>query len=94
MLCSYGHNKAKFERTSDIELVIKPLYEDGMKPNQKVMCEVLRKRGRCIDAMIEEMFKAISKQHNLNLNDDNVNMGGVSNWIKQECIITLNFVLR
>lgn len=78
MRCSYGHKKAKFERTSNIQLVIKPLYEDGLKPNQKVMCEVLRKRGRCIDAMTEELFKVSNEKHNLNLNDDNVNMVGVS----------------
>uniref|UniRef100_A0AAR5QK73 DNA polymerase alpha subunit B n=2 Tax=Dendroctonus ponderosae TaxID=77166 RepID=A0AAR5QK73_DENPD len=67
--CSYGLAKAKFHRSGDLDLQVKPLYEDGLQPNQKWMHEVLGRRSKCIDMMIEDFFSAIMHKHQLKLPD-------------------------
>lgn len=48
---------------------MKPVYEDGLQPNQKFMYEVLGRRAKCSDMMIEDFFSAIMHKHLLKLPD-------------------------
>ncbi|XP_050300940.1 DNA polymerase alpha subunit B [Anthonomus grandis grandis] len=55
----YGSKNAKFKRESDLEISAKPVYDDGMKSDQKFMLEYIGKRVGCMDNMVEDLAQAI-----------------------------------
>ncbi|CAG9765601.1 unnamed protein product [Ceutorhynchus assimilis] len=61
--CSHNSSKATFKKSSNFDVSVRPLYEDGLQSDRRFMYEVLRKRKQGIDNMTEDLALAIIKKY-------------------------------